>query len=56
MAKRTRETKRKNLEAVETEPDAWDRFTDAVQKIASPKRPKVKQEKSDARGSRSYKL
>lgn len=44
MAKPTsKRVKRKEAEAVETEPDAWDRFTQAVDKIVPPKKPKPKE-------------
>lgn len=44
MAKPARKIKRKELEAVETEPDAWERFTKTVGKIIPAKRPKAKKE------------
>jgi hypothetical protein len=37
MAKKPR--KMKEAQAVETEPDAWERFEKAVHKVAPPKRP-----------------
>lgn len=39
--------KHKEAEAVETEPDAWERFTKAMRKVAPPKRPKPKKDKQD---------
>ncbi|MEE9217119.1 MAG: hypothetical protein V3U32_06750 [Anaerolineales bacterium] len=37
-----KKTKRKKLEAVETVPDAWERFEKTIGKILPPKRPKPK--------------
>ncbi len=34
--------KKTGKEAIETEPDAWDRFKDAVHKIVPPKKAKAK--------------
>jgi hypothetical protein len=42
---RKKPVKRKEAQAVETEPDAWDRFTGAVNKIVPPKKPKPKTQK-----------
>jgi len=44
-AKQAKPKRRRNVKAamaVETLPDAWERFTGAVKKIAPPKRPKAK--------------
>ena len=41
-AKPKKRVKRKELAAVETEPDAWQRFESAIQKIAPPKKAKPK--------------
>ncbi len=39
--------KLKEAEAVETEPDAWDRFEKTIDKIVPPKRPEPKKESPD---------
>jgi len=49
----SKRTKRKEMEAVETEPDAWDRFTKAVGKIVPPKQPKPKEEDEETPDRRS---
>jgi hypothetical protein len=40
MAKKPR--KLKEAQAVETEPDAWERFENAIHKVAPPKRPPMR--------------
>jgi len=44
--------RRKELEAVELEPDAWDRFTKAVHKIAPPRRREKSKADQAAAGKR----
>lgn len=50
-SKSKRRVKRKEAEAVETEPDAWERFTKATRKVAPPKRPKPAQDRSSESGN-----
>jgi hypothetical protein len=51
MAKRPpkKRVKRKEIEAVELKPDAWDQFEKAMDKVAPPKKPKPKADKNKDR-------